>query len=67
LQVLEGRDPVVEWMKGTSLRPILMDLGEQERALFLAEYALRLRAAYPVRADGHTHFPFRRLFLIATA
>jgi trans-aconitate 2-methyltransferase len=66
LHVLEGSDPVVEWMKGTALRPILMDLEEQERALFLAEYARRLRTAYPVRADGRTHFPFRRLFMIAT-
>jgi trans-aconitate 2-methyltransferase len=66
LQVLEGSDPVVEWMKGTALRPVLIDLDDQERALFLAEYARRLRTAYPVRADGRTHYPFRRLFMIAT-
>jgi trans-aconitate 2-methyltransferase len=66
LQVLDGTDPVVEWMKATALRPILMDLDDAQRALFLAEYARRLRTAYPLRADGHTHFPFRRLFMIAT-
>lgn len=65
LQILDGPDPVLEWVKGTGLRPILDGLDDQERALFLAEYARRLRAAYPVRADGRTLYPFRRLFLVA--
>jgi trans-aconitate 2-methyltransferase len=65
LHVLEGRDPVLEWMKGTGLRPILNGLDEHERELFLVEYARRLRAAYPVRGDGRTLYPFRRLFIVA--
>lgn len=65
LQILDGPDPVLEWVKGTGLRPILDGLDDEERALFLAEYARRLRAAYPVRADGRTLYPFRRLFIIA--
>ncbi len=65
LHVLEGDDPVLEWVKGTGLRPILNGLGEEERALFLAEYARRLRKAYPARADGRTLYPFRRLFIVA--
>lgn len=66
LQVLEGDDPVLEWVKGTGLRPILNSLDDQERELFLVEYARRLRAAYPVKADGRTLYPFRRLFIVAT-
>ena len=66
LQVLEGKDPVLEWVKGTGLRPILNGLDDHERELFLVEYARRLRAAYPVRADGRTLYPFRRLFIVAT-
>ncbi|RPH57307.1 methyltransferase domain-containing protein [bacterium] len=65
LQVLEGEDPVLEWVKGTGLRPILTGLDDRERESFLAEYARRLRAAYPVRPDGRTLYPFRRLFLVA--
>lgn len=66
LQVLAGADPVFEWVKGTGLRPILNALEDEERETFLAEYAHRLRETYPVRADGHTLYPFRRLFLVAT-
>jgi trans-aconitate 2-methyltransferase len=65
LHVLEGPDPVLEWMKGTALRPVLRALGEgPERAAFLAEYAALLRAAYPARPFG-TVLPFRRLFVVA--
>jgi trans-aconitate 2-methyltransferase len=66
LQVLEGKDSVLEWVKGTGLRPILNSLDGEERERFLVEYARRLRQAYPMRADGHTLYPFRRLFIIAT-
>lgn len=66
LQVLEGEDPVLEWVKGTGLRPILNGLEGRERELFLSEYKRRLREAYPVRGDGRTLYPFRRLFLVAT-
>jgi trans-aconitate 2-methyltransferase len=66
LQILEGDDPVLEWVKGTGLRPILNGLNGKERETFLEEYARRLRDAYPVRADGRTLYPFRRLFIVAT-
>ena len=52
--------------QGDGLRPILNGLDDQERELFLEEYARRLRATYPVRADGRTLYPFRRLFIVAT-
>ena len=66
LQVLDGDDPVLRWVQGTGLRPILNALAGDERARFLAEYGRRLRAAYPRRADGRTLFPFRRLFVVAS-
>ncbi len=66
VQILDGPDPVLEWVKGTGLRPILSGLGGEELEVFLAEYARRLRAAYPVKADGRTLYPFRRLFIVAS-
>lgn len=64
LQVLEGDDPVKEYTKGSYLRPFLDALAPDERPAFEADYAARVRAAYPRRADGRTLFPFRRLFLL---
>jgi len=65
LQVLTGPDPVKEWTKGTWLAPFLAALADDdERARFESDYAARVRAAYPPRADGTTLFPFRRLFMI---
>ena len=67
LQVLDGENPVKEWTKGTWLTPLLAALDEPDRSGFEADYAARVAAAYPSRADGKTLFPFRRMFMIATA
>jgi trans-aconitate 2-methyltransferase len=67
LQVLEGEDPVVRWVESTSLRPVLQALDEADAARFKEIYAARMREAYPRCADGRTLFPFRRLFMVATA
>jgi len=67
LHVLRGADPVKEWVKGTWLRPLLDALDEAERPAFESRYADMLRVPYPPRLDGRTLFPFRRIFLVATA
>lgn len=66
LQELSGEDPVLEWVKGSALRPILTALGEDRAAAYLAEYGAALRKAYPKLSDGATLFPFGRLFIVAT-
>ena len=63
--ILTGADPVLEWVTGTGLRPILNGLGDGDRARYLGEYRRRLNAAYPRREDGSTLYPFRRLFFVA--
>jgi trans-aconitate 2-methyltransferase len=65
LHKLEGEDPVLEWVKGTSLRPVLKGLPENELEIFLAEYRRRLGDAYPQMPDGRTLYPFKRLFIVA--
>lgn len=64
LHVLSGPDPVLEWVRGTGLRPVLQALSEDEAAEFVAEYARLLRQAYPERPFG-TVFPFLRTFVVA--
>jgi trans-aconitate 2-methyltransferase len=63
--LLRGPDPVLEWVRGTGLRPVLAALPPDRVSAFEAEYAARLRQAYPSRADGLTAFEFRRVFCVA--
>lgn len=62
--VLLGDDPVLEWMKGTTLRPVLTRLDSTEAEEFCDDLREPLRAAYPARPWG-TVFPFRRTFAVA--
>jgi trans-aconitate 2-methyltransferase len=64
LHVLPGDDAVLEWVKGTALRPVLSLLTDDaDRAEFLDAYAAQLRVAYPPSEVG-TLFPFRRTFVV---
>ena len=62
-QVLHGADPVLEWVRGTALRPVMDALTPEDFSRFEAEYAALLRGAYPERSWG-TVFPFRRIFMV---
>jgi trans-aconitate 2-methyltransferase len=63
---MDGIEAIVEWYRGTGLRPYLDALGGgPEEETFLAAYLERLRSAYPVHADGKVLFPFRRIFVVA--
>ena len=64
---LAGPDPVLEWVRGTGLRPLVVALPANRVASFEADYAARLREAYPTRDDGLTPFEFRRIFCVANA
>jgi trans-aconitate 2-methyltransferase len=63
LHVLTGTDPVLEWLRGTGLRPVMAALPADRYAEFEAEFAAQLRAAYPATPHG-TLFPFRRIFAV---
>ena len=63
LHILPGTDAVLEWTKGTTLRPVLAALDPAQAAAFVGEYAERLREVYQPRAFG-TIFPFRRVFTV---
>jgi trans-aconitate 2-methyltransferase len=66
LHVMDGPEAILEWYRGTGLRPYLSALAsDDERARFGAEYLAGIREAYPARPDGRVLFPFRRVFLVA--
>ncbi len=65
LHALHGQDPIVDWTMGTTLRPYLDALPDDEKKPFLDAWRARLAQDYPRREDGVTLFPFKRLFIVA--
>jgi trans-aconitate 2-methyltransferase len=63
---MQGAEAILEWYKGTGLRPYFAALAIAiDREQFAAAYLDAIRVAYPPRPDGRVLFPFRRSFLVA--
>lgn len=66
VHIMESPAAIVEWYKGTGLRPFLDRLqSPADQELFLADYQREIERAYPRQANGRVLFPFLRMFGIA--
>ena len=68
IQRLEGDEPVFDYVRATSILPLLSAFGGEgsEKAdAFEAAIRKKLAAAYPKGPDGSTLYPFTRFFLVA--
>lgn len=63
--IIENHAGVVEWFKGSGLRPFLAPLAAAMRETFIANYTDEIRLAYPARSDGKVMLKFPRLFILA--
>jgi trans-aconitate 2-methyltransferase len=63
---LAGIDTIVEWFKGSGLRPYLAALNDQEQKQFIRRYTDHLAEAYPLQSDGTVLLAFPRFFIVAT-
>jgi len=63
--VMDGPQGVVEWFKGSALRPFLSALDAGMGDDFLAAYLARITQHYPRRFDGKVLLKFPRLFIVA--
>ena len=65
--VMPDAAAIVEWVKGTGLRPYLEALTAEQRVSFERDYEVEIARAYPVRSDGKRLFSFPRLFVVCAA
>lgn len=66
-ELRDGIGGIVEWMRGTGLRPFLDPLDDQGRARFLKAYHRKLETAYAPLDNGGVLFAMPRLFVVAVA
>jgi trans-aconitate 2-methyltransferase len=66
IHVMKSAAEILEWIRGTGLRPFLEALESQEQKRSFEElFMTGLTKAYPAQKDGRVLFPFRRLFILA--
>jgi len=62
--ILEDHQAVVEWVKGTGLRPYIDPLSGEQQEQFLNAYLGRIEKAYPKLHDGKVMLRCVRLFMV---
>ena len=62
---LDDHQSLVEWVKGTGLRPFLNPLGSEDMEAFAESYLAKLKEVYPVSVDGNVLLRYPWLFMIA--
>lgn len=61
---MASADAIVEWLRGTGLKPFVEPLPPDQQSAFLDAYRQRIDAAYPPRADGKRLLAFPRMFIV---
>lgn len=65
VHALKGENPTLEWMRGTTLRPLLAALDDDAAQAFEKEYGDALRTSYSSDGTGLTLFKFKRMLIVA--
>lgn len=63
--VMKSYNDILEWYRGTGLRPYLNVLDDEMQADFENDIMERLRKSYPVQKNGEIIFRFPRFFFVA--
>ena len=65
--ILKSHEDIMEWYRGTGLRPYLNVLTEEKKKSFEEDIFNKVVEAYPKQKNGNIIFRFPRFFFIATA
>ena len=57
-------ESIIEWYKGTGLRPYLEQLSKTDSEIFIGDFLEQLKQKYKVQENGEIVFRFPRLFFI---
>lgn len=63
--VMPSHQSIVEWYKGTGLRPFLEQLNENDKGEFEHDVLTETQRYYPIQQNGEIIFRFPRLFMTA--
>lgn len=63
--LLDSHGAVLEWYRGSGLRPYLQALSPEDARAFEADVLARVREVHPTRAAGGVTLRFPRLFFVA--
>lgn len=61
---MDNHEKILEFLKGSALRPYIERLNEKEQKLFMNEVMKNLEIEYHYQKNGKILFPFKRLFLL---
>lgn len=65
MHTLPSHQAIMDWYRGTGMRPYLQALDENRRREFESMVYEQLLKAYPIQSDGSIIFPFPRFFFRA--
>jgi trans-aconitate 2-methyltransferase len=63
-QEMPSYQEIFDWVKGTSLRPVLSSMNDENKLRFTKAYIKALSSEYPLQKNQKILFPFRRIFII---